>query len=66
MNLKEEKQEKRQFVRIEEVADILGVSYNTVWRLVKDGTIPSKRIGKAFLIPKKYLSELDIDNEKED
>ncbi len=60
------KEDKRQFVRIEEVAEILGVHYNTVWRLVKDGTIPSKRIGKAILIPKKYLSELDIDNEKED
>jgi len=60
------KEDKRQFVRIEEVAEILGVHYNTVWRLVKDGAIPSKRIGKAILIPKKYLSELDIDNEKED
>ncbi len=35
---------------IEEVAEILGLEYKTVYRLVKSGDIPSARIGRVFRV----------------
>jgi len=33
---------------IEDVADVLGLEYKTVYRLVKSGEIPAARIGRVF------------------
>lgn len=41
----------RQFYRPEEVAEILGVSLATVYRRIKDKTIPSRTIGDIIRIP---------------
>ena len=35
---------------IEDVADILGLEYKTVYRLVKSGEIPAARIGRVFRV----------------
>lgn len=41
----------RQFYRPEEVAEILGVSLATVYRRIKDGTIPARDLGGLIRIP---------------
>lgn len=41
----------RQFYRPEEVAEILGVSLATVYRRIKDGSIPSRDLGGLIRIP---------------
>lgn len=53
------KENERQFLRINEVADMLGVHYNTIWRLIKEGVIPAKKVGKSWFIPRDYLEQLN-------
>jgi len=52
-----EKTEKRTYT-VAEVVEILGVSRITVLRRIKDGTIPSIRLGRRVLIPAEYVDEL--------
>jgi excisionase family DNA binding protein len=40
---------------IDETAEITGVSRATAYRLIKDGTFPSIKIGKRLLVPRKAL-----------
>ncbi len=40
------------FLRVRDVATLLGVSPSTVRNLCADGTLPTVRIGKAVLIPR--------------
>jgi excisionase family DNA binding protein len=42
----------------EDAAKRLGVSRQTVIRLVKDGTLPSKQLGRRVLIPREALEKL--------
>jgi excisionase family DNA binding protein len=42
----------------EDAAKRLGVSKQTVIRLVKDGTLPSRQLGRRVLIPKEALEKL--------
>ncbi len=44
--------EYRDILDIKEVAEILRIGINTAYKLVKDGTIPSRRVGRKYLIPK--------------
>ena len=37
------------FVTIEQAARLLGVSATTVWRLIRDGSLPATRIGRKLL-----------------
>lgn len=39
----------------EEAAVILQIGRNTIYRMLKDGTLKSMRIGKLYRIPKQYL-----------
>lgn len=43
--------------RAPEVAKLLGVSRTTVFAWVKDGTIPSIRVGGTVMIPRSGLEE---------
>ncbi|MER3480881.1 MAG: DNA-binding protein [Meiothermus sp.] len=52
-----EKTERRTYT-VAEVVEILGVSRITVLRRVRDGTIPSIRLGRRVLIPAEYVDEL--------
>lgn len=52
------KENERQFLRISEVADMLGVHYNTIWRLIKEGSIPAVKIGRSWHIPVQFVQEL--------
>ena len=45
------------FYSLEEVADIFGVNYQLVYKLVKSGELPSIRIGKIFRISEPQLKE---------
>jgi len=41
---------------IEEVAEIFGLEYKTVYRLVRNGEIPSARIGRVYRVSKSDLA----------
>ena len=41
-----------------EVAQVLGISLNNVYALVREGAIPSLRLGRRILIPRKELDLL--------
>lgn len=47
---------------VKQVGDLLGVSKKTVYNLIRDGSLPSIKVGREFRIPKfvvmKYLSIL--------
>jgi excisionase family DNA binding protein len=44
--------------RVDEAAKLLGVSRNVAYAAVRDGSIPSLRIGRRFLVPKAALHKL--------
>lgn len=45
------------FYSLEEVADIFGVNYQLIYKLVKSGELPSVRIGKMFRVSQAQLNE---------
>lgn len=45
----------KEFLRVEEVAQLLDVSRDTVYRHVRSGTLPSTRLGRLWLIPRRAL-----------
>jgi len=55
---------KRKYLRLSEVAEILGVHYTTVYYAAKKGKIPSRRINSLWLVPYEYVEE--VKNGKED
>jgi len=55
----------REFLRIDEVAEILGVNYGTVYYAAKTGKIPSRRINSVWLIPREYIEEMKYKKEDE-
>jgi excisionase family DNA binding protein len=51
----------RKAYKVREVAQILGVDINSVYDMVKQGSLPAIRIGesgKAIRIPKKFVDDL--------
>ena len=48
----------RQFISIQELANILGISRIAVYKKVKKGQIKAVRIGRSFAIPRKYLDSI--------
>jgi len=51
----------QKFVSVAEAAEILGMSRNTIYRRVYDGSLKSRRIGNLIRIPK---SEVMPDKEE--
>ncbi len=45
------------FYSLEEVAEIFGVNYQLIYKLVKSGELPSVRIGKMFRVSNVQLKE---------
>ena len=45
------------FYSLEEVADLFGVNYQLVYKLVKSGELPSVRIGKVYRVSAAQLKE---------
>ena len=48
--------EKKEFFSLEEVADLMGVNYQLIYKLVRSGELPAARLGKVYRI-----SRLDLD-----
>ena len=42
---------------VKQVSKLLGVSTKTVYKLLKDGSLPSLRVGREFRIPKVMLMQ---------
>ena len=47
-----------QFISIQELANILGISRSAVYKRVKKGQIMAMKIGRNFAIPKKYVAHI--------
>ena len=45
----------KEFMSLEEVADLLGVNYQLIYKLVRSGEIPSARVGKVYRVSRKDL-----------
>jgi len=55
------------FVSIREAADRLGVTYATLWRMVREGQLPAVRVRSLVRIPTEALFELPpIQSRKEE
>lgn len=48
----------RMFLGLREVAEVLGLSHSTVYKRVREGVIPSVRIGQCWRVPRKWLEGL--------
>ena len=47
---------KKEFYSLEEVAELLSVNYQLIYKLVRSGEIPAARVGKVYRV-----SRLDLD-----
>lgn len=47
-----------EYLSVREVADILGLHYQTVLRHVREGTIPAVRIGRSYRISRHELDHI--------
>ena len=44
-------------VSVEEIQQMLRIGKNAVYTLLKDGAIKSIKVGKRYIVPKKYVVE---------
>lgn len=49
----------KRFYRPDELVKILNVSRSSVFSKIRNGTIPSVRLGKSILIPVSFVEELE-------
>ena len=47
-----------QYISIQELATILGISRIAVYKKVKSGRIKAIRIGRSFAVPKRYVDAI--------
>ena len=47
-----------QFISIQQLASILGISRIAVYKKIKKGQIKAMKIGRNFAIPKKYVDHI--------
>ena len=47
----------KEFLSIEEVAELLGVNYQLIYKLVRNGEISASRIGKFYRVSRKDLHD---------
>ena len=45
-----------EYMSLEEVADMLGVTYQLIYRLVRSGELPAVRLGKLYRVSKSDLN----------
>lgn len=50
--------EETRFITVPELAKIMGLSRSQAFRKVKAGLIPSQRVGRIYLIDKKFVASL--------
>ena len=44
-------------VSVEEIRQMLRIGKNAVYTLLKNGAIKSIKVGKRYIVPKKYVAE---------
>ncbi len=49
---------KRDYITLPELAKILGITRIAVYKRVKKGQLPAEKIGKLYVIPKKYIDTI--------
>ena len=49
---------KSEYLSISQFAKILGVSRIAIYKKIKKGQIEATRIGRSYVIPKKYLTDI--------
>lgn len=49
---------RRQTITVDELATLLGVSRNTAYTAVRNGDVPSLRVGARIVIPRRALEDL--------
>jgi excisionase family DNA binding protein len=47
-----------EYISISQFAKILGVSRIAIYKKIKKGQIEATRIGRSYVIPKKYLTDI--------
>ena len=47
-------------VSVEEIQHMLRIGKNAVYQLLKDGAIKSIKVGKRYVVPKKYIIDFLI------
>ena len=47
--------ENNNYMSLDEVAEMLGVTYQLIYRLVKDGELPAVRLGKLYRVSRAEL-----------
>ena len=47
-------------VSVEEIQQMLRIGKNAVYQLLKDGAIKSIKVGKRYVVPKKYIIDFLI------
>jgi len=47
----------KEFLSLEEVADMLGVTYQLVYKLARSGELPALRLGKLYRVSRTDLDE---------
>jgi excisionase family DNA binding protein len=63
--MKKQEQMAREFYSVREVSEILGLHYNTVWRLANTGKIPASKIGRYYFIPASFIEGLKEQKKEE-
>jgi excisionase family DNA binding protein len=48
---------KKEFYSLEELAELLGVNYQLIYKLVRSGELPAARIGKVYRVTRRDLDE---------
>ena len=44
-------------VSVDEIQEMLRIGKNAVYQLIKEGTIKSIKVGKRYIVPKKFIIE---------
>ena len=44
-------------VSVDEIQEMLRIGKNAVYQLLKEGTIRSIKVGKRYIVPKKFIIE---------
>ncbi|MGC9000663.1 excisionase family DNA-binding protein [Caldisericum sp.] len=54
--------ENRSYYSISEAAELIGLHPGTVWKKVREGEIPAKRLGKKYFIPADFVHSEVVKN----
>ena len=49
---------RRETLTVDETAEVLGLSRNSVYRAIRNGTIPALRIGRRYLVCRTTVAEM--------